>query len=121
MITGNAIFVYRPKYDGGGLRWPFLSDMVSKMNFAIVSFDGADFFHSWSIFTFDVDVFGTLYGTGFTHYPNGPQNGGWSCSRGCRSNITNHHNLQGHKQTFSTSLYRRRFASNVTTRWLGYK
>ena len=28
MLRRNAIFVYRPKYDGGGLRFPFMFDMV---------------------------------------------------------------------------------------------
>jgi len=29
MLRRNVIFVYRPKFDGGGIRWPFLFDMVS--------------------------------------------------------------------------------------------
>ncbi|GAX28816.1 hypothetical protein FisN_35Lh018 [Fistulifera solaris] len=28
LLRRNLIFVYRPKYDGGGLRWPFLFDMT---------------------------------------------------------------------------------------------
>lgn len=28
LLRRNLIFVYRPKYDGGGLRWPFLFDMI---------------------------------------------------------------------------------------------
>ena len=28
ILRRNLIFVYRPKFDGGGMRWPFLFDMV---------------------------------------------------------------------------------------------
>lgn len=28
LLRRNLIYVYRPKYDGGGLRWPFLFDMI---------------------------------------------------------------------------------------------
>lgn len=28
LFRRNCIFVYRPKFDGGGIRWPFLSDIL---------------------------------------------------------------------------------------------
>lgn len=68
-----------------------------------------------------LDVFGSLYGADFAHYSNGSQSCGWSCSCSCSSNITNVDNIQGNKQTISSSIHRRCFASNVITRWLGYK
>ena len=35
----NCIFLYRPKFDTGGDRWPFLSDMLITSGFNIVRGD----------------------------------------------------------------------------------